>query len=193
MEVETAPIVSGSVRSASIHLRCNTFCHEQRAGAFPSTPIERCKATPSALCGDLRKAPSARYAQRTSMGQPPPVHSLWACKLPSPSTFKASSRVLQEPISRASFRHYVQFLVQSARIFSTCSRQKHSISFFSYTEGPAHLSHERPPVFDTRSVAHACRSNLAFVLTISGHWCEPLTCTHLLNHRHVHTDPVYTC
>ena len=56
-----------------------------------------------------------------------------------------------------------------------------------YTEGRAHLSHERPPVFDTRSVAHACRSNLAFVLTISGHWCalspepSPYTrtlCTH---------------
>lgn len=97
------------------------------------------------------------------------------------------SRVSQVPILSASFWHYLHFLVQSARIFFACGGQKHSISFFSYTEGRAHLSHERPPVFDTRSVAHACRSNLTFVLTISRHWCahspepSPYTrtlCTH---------------
>ena len=32
-----------------------------------------------------------------------------------------------------------------ARIIFACGGQKHSISFFLYTEGRAHLSHERPP------------------------------------------------
>jgi hypothetical protein len=78
-----------------------------------------------------------------------------ACPLPTHACFvlgfafccRVLSRVSQVPILSASFWHYLHFLVQSARISFACGGQQHSIflSNFLYTEGRAHLSHERPP------------------------------------------------
>ena len=132
----------------------------------------------------LRSAGRHRWSHRRVARNACPVTTHACFVLGFAFCCRVLSRVSQVPILSASFWHYLHFLVQSARIFFACGGQKHSISFFLYTEGRAHLSHERPPVFDTRSVAHACRSNLAFVLTISGHWCalspEPSPCTRTL-------------
>ena len=49
----------------------NTFRLVERADRFRSAPIEHSLATPSALRGDLRKVPSARHAERISMGHHP--------------------------------------------------------------------------------------------------------------------------
>lgn len=103
------------------------------------------------------------------------------------------SRVSQVPILSASFWHYLHFLVQSARIFFACGGQKHSISFFSYTEGRAHLSQERPPVFDTRSVAHACRVQISLVIPTSAREDKHDGACAFSNPIIMYTDHVYTC
>ena len=61
MDVETAPIVSGMVDSPPNRSPCNTLRLVECAIAFPSTPIERCKPTPSALRGEAQMvSPASR-------------------------------------------------------------------------------------------------------------------------------------
>ena len=95
----------------------------------------------------LRSAGTSERCHRHVTCNASPWASTCALGLQFAFCLKVSSRVSQEPISSATFWHYLHFLVQSARIFFACGGQQHSIflSNFLYTEGRAHLSHERPP------------------------------------------------
>ena len=80
MDVETVPIVSGVGTSPPNRSPCNTFRLVERANRFPSTPIERCKATPSALRGEAQMVSPASRTERVSCDHSH-VFGAWICLL----------------------------------------------------------------------------------------------------------------
>ena len=141
MELETVPIVSGMVDSPSNRSPSNALRLMSPANRFRAAPSKR--SSPHRL----RSAGRLRWSHQHVARNACPLITHACFVLGFAFCCRVLSRVSQVPILSASFWHYLHFLVQSARIFFACGGQQHSIflSNFLYTEGRAHLSHERPP------------------------------------------------